>query len=244
MGAILILVVGLVVSKLFERFSRLFLEKIGLDRLAGKSKLRDWLGRGRVTPITARSIARVLYWIVLLLFLVVSVQTLGLNAVTHTLDRVLGFVPDLVGAALILVLGLLLGRLIRNVVSSSASAANLPMSDRLGAAASGLVILIVVIAALDQLGLETRLLGALILTLIVIGGLTVGVTFALGAKDVLRHILAGHYIRQTFPVGTSVEIQERHGVVAEIGPVSTVIRDGDRSWTIPNAKLLDEIITR
>ena len=55
-------------------------------------------------------------------------------------------------------------------------------------------------------------------------------------------ILAGHYLRQTLPEGESVEVAGRSGVVDQIGPVATTFRDGTRKWTVPNRRLLDEVI--
>jgi hypothetical protein len=33
-------------------------------------------------------------------------------------------------------------------------------------------------------------------------------------------------------------------VVEEIGPIATVFRDGERTWSVPNTRLLDEIMRR
>jgi hypothetical protein len=41
-----------------------------------------------------------------------------------------------------------------------------------------------------------------------------------------------------------VEIGERRGVVERVGPVDTLLRDGGRAWSIPNGRLLDEIVQR
>jgi small-conductance mechanosensitive channel len=73
-------------------------------------------------------------------------------------------------------------------------------------------------------------------------GLTMGLAFALGSRTLITHILAGHYLRQTLPSGKLVEVSGRKGTVEHIGAVSTVFREGDRSWTMPNAALLEDIV--
>jgi hypothetical protein len=75
-------------------------------------------------------------------------------------------------------------------------------------------------------------------------GFAAGLAFALGARPVVTHILAGHFLKQSLPRDVAVEIAGQRGIVEVVGPVSTVLRDGDRSWTIPNAQLLDQIVIR
>lgn len=55
---------------------------------------------------------------------------------------------------------------------------------------------------------------------------------------------AGHYLRQSLPQGEPIEVGGERGEVEQVGPVSTVFRDGERSWSIPNTRLLDEVIRR
>ena len=71
-------------------------------------------------------------------------------------------------------------------------------------------------------------------------GLTMGVAFALGARPLITHILAGHYLRQILKHGRAVEVQGRRGEVEQVGPTHTVFRDGEEAWSVANGRLLDE----
>jgi hypothetical protein len=75
-------------------------------------------------------------------------------------------------------------------------------------------------------------------------GLTLGLTFALGARPLVTHILAGHALRQVLPQGISVEVAGRNGVVERVGAIDTLFRSGDHKWSMTNAALLDEVIVR
>jgi hypothetical protein len=61
---------------------------------------------------------------------------------------------------------------------------------------------------------------------------------------VVAHILAGHYLRRTLVAGQSVEVGGRKGLVDHVGAVSTVFTKGDRSWTVPNATLLEDVVVQ
>lgn len=154
------------------------------------------------------------------------------------------FLPNLVAATLIFLLGLLLGRFARNLVSSGAAAAALSQAPRLGAAAQGVVVAVVGLLALEQLGIATELLVTLLTALLATMGLTMGIAFALGARNVIGHILAGHFLRQTLPTGGTVEVEGRRGVIERVGAVDTLFRDEERTWSVPNGRLLDSTVVR
>ena len=77
---------------------------------------------------------------------------------------------------------------------------------------------------------------------LLVGTAGMGLAFALGSRDAVRGILAGHYLRQSLPVGEPIELAGERGVVEKIGPVSTTLRNEQRTWSVPNVRLLDEVI--
>ena len=243
-GAILLLLVGWGVSKLVEVLVRRLLHRLGMDRVAARVQVESTLRRAGVRAAPSWIFSRLLFWVLMLTFVLTAVETLGLTAATSTLDRLIGFIPGVLTAGLLILFGLLLGRFIRNLVSSGAAAANLGGAQRIGAAAGGLVVLIVTVLALEQLGIETTLLVTMLTVLVAAASLAIGVSFALGARPIVTHILAGHFLRQSLPPGSSVEIEGRKGTVERVGPLDTLIQDGDRSWSIPNGVLMGETVLR
>ena len=243
-GTIVLLGVGWVVSKLVEVVVRRLLRRLGLDRTAGRTRVADTLRRAGVEAAPSSIFARLLFWTLMLTFVLSAVETLGLTAVTSTIDRLISFLPNVFAAGLIILLGLLLGRLVRNVVSSGAAAANVPRAQRTGAASGGLVVLLVAVLALEQLGIETALLVTVLTVLLTAASLTIGVSFALGARPVITHILAGHFLRKSLPLGSMVEVRGQRGSVERVGPLETLVRNGEGAWSIPNAALMEETVLR
>ena len=243
-GAGVIFGVGWIAAKLVELVAGRLLHQFGLDGAADRLRVSDTLRRAGLTPRPSDLVARLLFWGVLLVFGLSAVETLGLAAVTGTVDRLAAFVPNLVAATLIFLLGLLLGRFARNLVSSGAAAAALSQAPRLGAASQGVVVTVVGLLALEQLGIATELLVTLLTTLLATAGLTMGVAFALGARNVIGHILAGHFLRQSLPRDVFVEVAGHRGVVQRVGATDTLLRNGDESWSIPNAQLIEHVVHR
>jgi len=243
-GACLILAAGYLLSRIVEALAARGLRRLGLDRAAARLRVGELLEQAEITRSVSQLIAKLLFWLVFLTFLVTSIEALGLKAVTTTIDRLIAFIPGLIGAAVVLIAGLLLARLAGSVISSAAVAAGVANASRLGLATQALLVGVVLVVALEQLGVGTEVLVVPFSVSVAAVGLTAGLSFALGAYPLITHILAGHFLKQAMPRDAAIEVAGRRGIVEVIGPVCTVLRDGERSWSIPNAQLLDQIVSR
>ena len=243
-GTLVLLLVGWGVSKLAEALVRRTLQRLGFDRVAARLRLPEMLSRAGIVSSPSQILGRVVLWIVMMTFVLSAVETLGLDAATSTIDRLVGYLPNVIAGGLILFAGLLLGRLVRVLVGTGVFAADIAQGEKLGNVSGGLVVLFFGVLALEQLGVETTLLVLLLTVLVASAALTLGLAFALGARPVISHILAGHFLRQTLTRGANVEIGGRSGRVERVGSVETLLGGEGRSWSIPNAALLDEIILR
>jgi len=177
-------------------------------------------------------------------FALAAVQTLGVAAVTSMTDRLFGFLPNLIGASVTALLGTLLARFVGSVTTSAAIAAGISSGPRIGFAVQLLGLGLVAAVTLEQLGLATNILVVPLTAALTVGGLAVGLALALGARPVITHILAGHFLKQSLPRDTFIEIDGERGVVERVGAVDTLLRNGDKRWSVPNAYLMERVIKR
>lgn len=243
-GALVILAVGWAVSRAVEAVARRALHRLGLDRASDRLRVSEVLAQGGIAGRPSAVLARLLFWVLMLSFLLSAVETLGLTAATATIDRLVAYLPNVIAAGLIVIVGLLLVRLAGNLVGSGAAAAGIVQAARLGAAAHTGVVIVVTVVALEQLGVNTEILVTVLTAVAAALTLTLGAAFALGARQLVTHILAGHYLRQVLDAGRTVEVGGRSGIVERVGAVATLFRSEDRLWSIPNARLLDDFALR
>lgn len=242
-GALTVLILGWLLARLL----RLGIERsieVGLDALLERSGITQVLERSAISMTPSKLVGQVVFWLVMIGFIMAASNILGLNAVADAITRIFGYIPNVISAALVLAAGIFLARFVGNVVTSGATAANLSYAQGLGAVSSTSITVMVAVVTLEQLGVDTQILITVIT--VTVAALTAGLSlaFALGARDVVRGILAGHYLRQSLPEGSPLEVAGDRGVVEEIGPIATVFRDGERTWSVPNTRLLDEIMRR
>jgi hypothetical protein len=243
-GAIVLLLVGWAIARLVEVTARRALRTVGVDRAAARLRFAEVLGRAGVHLTLSEILAKLVFWLLMLTFLLASVETLRLTAATATIDRLVTYLPNLLGAILIALIGFVFARFLGSLVGATAATADLPGAARLGVLAQTIVSGLVVIVAIEQLGIAIDVL-LLPFTVVLAGaGLAAALAFALGARPLVTHILAGHFLKQSLPRDGFIEVDGRRGVVERIGPIDTLLRDGDTRWSIPNGELMERVIQR
>jgi len=241
-GAIVLLLIGWIAAKIVRAILVRSIQ-VSLDSLLERSGLMEALERASITAQPSKIIGSVVYALILTLFVMGAAEVIGLTAVSSAITRILGYVPNVISAALILAAGVFLARFMGNVVTSGAAAANLSYAKGLGAVAQTSIVVMVAVVTLEQLGVDTQILITVITVTVGAIAIGMGLAFALGSKDIVTSILAGHYLRQTLPEGEIVEIDGRRGTVDQIGPIATTFRDGTAKWSVPNRQLMDAVVS-
>ena len=243
-GMLAILLIGWIIARIAQAASAKVLVRTRLDHLGGYLGLNEILEEAGIRRPISGLISRLLYWLVLLIFVLPASETLGLTSVATATNLLIAFLPNVVASLLILMLGLLLARFIGDAVSSAAAASQVPYSQSLGLAARGATIMVVSIIAIEQLGVKSTLLQWSLIAVLVAALFSIAFAFAVGSRDVVSAILAGYYLRKSIPEGSTVQALGRSGSLERIGPVDTLLRSEGGDWSVPNSQLLNAVIQR
>lgn len=243
MGALLV-VVGWLLAHVVALVLARGLSLIGLDPVVARLAPAGMLAHAGIRQPPSQVFARLVFWLVFLSFALLSVETANIPMLTAAVENVLSYLPSLVRATLVVLVGLLVARFLRAVATSVATASGMPAADRMGRLVQALMVGLVLVFAIEQLGLPVSIVVVPLTTLIGVLGFAGGLAFALGARPIITHILAGHFLRESLPRNAFVEINGERGVVERVGSTDTVLRSDERRWSIPNARLIDEIVVR
>jgi Conserved TM helix len=194
-AATIIFAVGFVVAILARWVVRRVLGWVQFDRLAVRTGASEML-RVAEMPSAELLIAKVVFWIVWIGFMVSAVDTLQFKPFQGLVQQFFRFVPRVLLALLVLALGFLVGNFVWRATLLASVNAGLPGARLLSGTLRLLVIAIAVVMALEQLGLAT----AVVLTAFAIafGALMLGlaIAFGLGGRDAARQLLAQHFKTQ------------------------------------------------
>jgi hypothetical protein len=245
-GMLVVLVVGYFVAKLVGRGVSALSEKIGLETAAERSGLAESMKQVGIKRNVAQIVGLVGFWLMMSVFIMAAFSILNLDPLTSVMEQVVGYIPKILAAMVILVLGLLLATLIRGVVGTAADRAGLSYAEVLGNISYYFLAVMTFIAALNQMQIEIPLMNELIQ--ITFAALAIGfaLAFGLGGRDVIGGILAGYYVRQRLASGDQVSVAGFKGTVRDVGPTATVIETEEdgllHRHSIPNTRMLNEAV--
>ncbi len=123
-------------------------------------------------------------WFIILVFLIAALQILGLTQVTFFLQQiVIGYLPNVIVAVLILLAGAVIAQVAEGVVSGSARAAGIAAAGFVGTMARWAIWIFAVLAALSQLQIAQAILQTLFTGVVVALALAFGLSFGLGGQE-------------------------------------------------------------
>ena len=241
-NGLIVLLVGYLVARIVGWLVRLVLTRAGLDDLAESRGIGGGL-RGLGIGLTpSRLIAQTVFGLLFLSFAITAVRLMRFETVAALLERLLDFVPNVIAALLVFLLGSMVARLAGNWVSLIAAAGGLGYARQLGRLVQYVVALFVMVLALGVLGIQVGLLVTAITIMLGAFGLAIGLALGLGARTIVYHILAGYYVRQRYQPGQTITLGQMSGQVSGTGSVNTVVTTDEGSTIVPNGVLLESTV--
>jgi hypothetical protein len=167
--AIIILLVGWLVGKVFGKLIKSFLKKAKADKYFK-------FGRGFEVSNVFSVIAT---WTIYLVAIIVAVDTLQIGILSDILLAVLMFIPDVVIAIIIILVGYILAKYVHGQIIAS----KVTYSEIMGQVVFFFIIIIAIDLALHKIGLEPFVIDGIILILVGSVGLGLAIALGLGLKE-------------------------------------------------------------
>ncbi len=236
--AIVVILIGFLVAKLIERalnttFARLRIDAM-LERIGVTGLLRQ-IGY-RASP--SRGFTRIVYFLLIVLFTQSATQSVGLIAIADAIRSFFAYVPSIIAAFVIVLLGGIVSRAAGHVVAESGKSSGMDYAETLGRIVSGLLLFVVAIMAITQLKIDTAVIRSV--ALVILSGIALGfaLSFGLGTRQLTRNVVAGFYARKLFDEGERIEIDGVEGTLLAVTPVKTMIQRADDIVAVSNDAFL------
>jgi small-conductance mechanosensitive channel len=240
-GIVLVLL-ALLVAKLIERLFRALLVRVKFDSALGKVGVDSALQRIGVRQQMTVLLPRIVYWLLLILFAKTAADSLGLLAVSGAIGAFVAYLPNVIAAVLILMLGSAAAQFAGRAVAEAAESSGIDFASSLGGVVSAVLLFVIGIMAIAQLKIDTDIVRLITTGLLAGMALAFGLSFGLGSRDVTRNIIAGFYARKTFLIGEEMEVAGERGTLTSITPTQTILeRDGQRI-AVANSVFLEQVV--
>lgn len=235
-----VLIGGLVLAVIARVLVAVSLRRISALSGAPAGVFRDALIRYHLDTLLARG----LFWIIIVLSLMAGTELLGLPGLTGWLGGVATYLPRVVAATSVLLVGFVLGSLVQEAFRRAPIVSQTNYPVQLAGAVRWLVIGVAFIVALQQLGIRigffTNILSIVLAAFLGAGALA----FGFGGRGTVANILAGHYVRELYQVGQKVRIGEWEGRVLRITGTAVLIETDHGETAVPSKMFLELPSTR
>lgn len=239
-GALLLLIVGYLVAKAIGVVVSKLLAKVGLDKLTERSGIATAVQSTGIQTSASQIFGKVIYWLIFLTFMISAADTLGLPRVSSTIDDFVLYLPKLIGAMLVVIIGLFAAHMVRTAVETAAQGMQLDYGKPLASLIYALMVIVIVSLAIGQLEIETDLLNQVVSIILFAIGAAVALSLGMGTRATAGNIIAGLYARDLFPPGDKITVGEISGRVIEVSTTNTLLElDDGTTYTLPNRVLVD-----
>ena len=185
-GGLVILVVGLIVALTVHR---------AVMALTKALRVEDFLKRYGVSSVDGISwsevVAELARWAVIVVFLIPVFEAWGISGTTVVLSQVLGYIPNVVVAVIIGLLGLVFARLAHDVTLSATRALGREAAHTVALLARWAIWIFTALVVLNQLGIAQDLIRILFTGFVALLTIAGGIAFGLGGQDTARDLLQG-----------------------------------------------------
>lgn len=191
LGAALIFFTGYFVARRIERWVDRTLAKLDFNRVAEAGGFKDAVDRtgARLDPVHA--VGKLLFWLVMLIVILLASAALGLESINEMFGIMIGFIPTLISAIVVVILGMIMGEFVRGLIL--ASAGSVEGVPTLANVAKGAVVLVAIFMALQQVGVAEEIVTSGFTLILGAAALAFGLAFGLGntalAGEITRHWL-------------------------------------------------------
>ncbi|HAN57022.1 MAG: hypothetical protein V4446_09425 [Pseudomonadota bacterium] len=183
LAAMVLLVLGWLVAKVVRTGMVKLLRALQFDRLSERSGIEAFLKQGQLTVSLSGLLAGLVYWLIILIVIVTVSNSLGLHLVAELFNRVVLYIPNVIVAILILVLGAILARFINRLIFAYLNNIGLEGALTISTLSEYAVLVFVFFVALEQLEIGRQLITAAFIIGFGAVGLALALAFGLGGRD-------------------------------------------------------------
>ncbi len=182
--AVIIFVIGWLVGAALGRIIEQVVKSIKLDSALKSTGLNEAVERAGFSLDSGAFLGGLVKWFFIIVFLMASLEVLGLTQVNAFLqDVVLSYLPHVIVAALMVLVGAVLAEVAKEVVSGGAKAAGVRSAGLAANFTKWAIWIFTILAALDQLQVATAFVQTLFTGIVVAVALGLGLSFGLGGQE-------------------------------------------------------------
>lgn len=189
LAALIVFIVGWLVSIFLGKVANRIIKTIKLDVLLTRLGFKNALAKAKLNLDSPKFFEELVKWFFIVVFLMTAVDILGLYQVALFLRTILLYIPNVIVAAIVLLVAVIVARFMQRLVKASADTAGLASASAISAIVRWAILIFGFIIALTQLGIAPTLIQTIFIGAIAMLAIAGGLAFGLGGKEQAARLL-------------------------------------------------------
>ena len=233
LGAIIILILGWLITKIIILILRRLLKVTKIDKLSEKMNEANLFGEAKITFKISYVILEFVRWIMYLIFFIVAADIMNWTAISNQISRLFEYLPNLFIAIALFIIGLYIANFIRRALKGLFESLNIQGPKTISSIVFYIIIILFTITALNQADIDTSIISNNLI--IIIGGfvLTLVIAFGIGSIEVIQKLLLTYYVRKNYSIGDHIKMGEVSGEIISIDSISITIQTKTEKMVLP-----------
>lgn len=232
-GTIVVLLLGWLFTKLAIRIIKKLLTLAKVNKLDDTINEIEIFEGKNLNFNTIKVVSIFIKWLIYIVLLIMASDILGLKIISQEISNFLGYLPQLFGALIIFILGLLFANMARKGIKSFFESMELSGSKIVSQIVFVILLVFISITALNQAGVDTEIITNNVT--MILGSLLLAFALAIGigAHKVVGDLLRTFYARKTYEIGQVIEFNNIKGEVESIDGISVKLKTAQGKFVIP-----------
>src|SRR3989344_4056671 len=188
-AAIVVFLIGWLIAVLLGRVAYHLIRTLQVNKALEGLGFKAAVERGGLRLDAPKFFDELVKWFFIIVFLMAATNIVGLVQVTEFLGVVVFYLPNVIVAALVLLIGVLVARFLEHSVRASVKAARLASANFLALLARWSVLVFSFLIALDQLKVAPEIIRIFVMGVVAMIAIAGGLAFGMGGRD-----LAGDWL--------------------------------------------------
>jgi len=239
-GALIFAFIGFLIAKAVSKVISTILRASGLDKVAERLNHMDMLQQYKIKIVPSSLLSRIIYYVLLMIFLIGATEILGMPVVSKLIGDLINYVPNLIAAAIVLLIGLFIADGLKGIALTTCKSLGIPSGKIIANFLFYFVFLTAAISALSQAKIDTDFIKSNLS--ILLGGTVAAfaIAYGLASRDAVANFLASFYVKPKFKVGDIITVSGFTGRIIQIDGNSATIQTDKSRIYIPLGKLAAE----
>ncbi len=239
-GALAILLLGWLLAKIIAKALEKLLSAVKIDALGEKINETEFATKANLKIKVSVFLSKLVYYLLMLIFIMMATDVLGMEVVSGMVSDLITYLPRLLSALVLFILGIYLAEFIKNIVYAACTALAIPSAKVIATFVFYLIFLTLTISAMAQASIDTALITSNLT--VILGGviLAFSIGYGFASRDTMANFIASFYSKNKVKIGDMVSVDGSTGKVVAMDSISLTLQADGKIIIIPLSKLTSE----